>query len=189
MRNSVGSRRRFGNVKALCVPRRIRRSPPRDTLAQQLTHPTKEAASAALALLRKNIQAYEKLEAEVKATRELALEQAESARKEAQMAAEEESAAQQNAQVQEQQWHDALVREDFADDAAYQAACPASEAGLQARQAQLKAQEERLRALRQEQKSLQAELAEREDTPLEQLTQAYEAAATPAVGTGTASAQ
>ena len=94
------------------------------------------------------------------------------------MAAEEETAAQQNAQVQEQQWHDALVREDFADDAAYQAACPASEAVLQARQAQLKAQEERLRALRQEQESLQAELAEREDTPLEQLTQAYEAAAT-----------
>ena len=28
LRNSVGSRRRFGNVKALCVPRRIRRSPP-----------------------------------------------------------------------------------------------------------------------------------------------------------------
>lgn len=150
----------------------------RDTLAQQLTHPTKEAASAALALLHKNIQAYEKLEAEVKATRELALKQAESARKEAQMAAEEETAAQQNAQAQEQQWHDALVREDFADDAAYQAACPASEAVLQARQAQLKAQEERLRALRQEQESLQTELAEREDIPLEQLTQAYEAAAT-----------
>lgn len=149
----------------------------RDILAEQLTHPTKEAALAALALLRKNIQAYEKREAEVKATRELALKQAESARKEAQMATEEETAAQQNAQAQEQQWHDALVREDFADEAAYQAACPASEAVLQARQAQLKAQEERLRALRQEQESLQAELAEREDTPLEQLTQAYEAAA------------